>query len=219
MMLARSVSANRLLTAAWPNAQSTATGSPSLASPTASAILIRIRVVPAAAASVNHNLAPTPRSRNSCSAALLAFGCLSSAPAGAGGKCSSSIRGLPGVARGCRATSTGPASPTCTITTRSPPRPDSSSVPWPWTRTHTVRPSRRCGTEYWPPSWVTIGVFAATVRVTPNATVCGATGSGCNRARSSASMSAGTRRVTRCTRMFTVSQNAWQAASSSANDA
>ena len=51
-----------------------------------------------------------------------------------------------------------------------------SSAPTPWTRTHTVSPSSRCGTEYWPPSKVTIGVFAGTVRVTPNATVCGIAG-------------------------------------------
>ena len=41
------------------------------------------------------------------------------------------------------------------------------------TRTHTVCPSRVAGTEYWPPSKETIGVVAGTVRVTPNATVCG----------------------------------------------
>jgi hypothetical protein len=48
--------------------------------------------------------------------------------------------GLPGSARWCRATSIAPRSPTCTNTTR-------SSRPAPCTRTHTVSPSRACGTE------------------------------------------------------------------------
>ena len=129
-------------------------------------------------------------------------------PAGAGGKWASSICGLPGVARACRATSTGPSSPTWTMTTCSS-RP-AGPAPTP------SAPSRVCGTEYWPPSKETIGVFAGTVRVTPNATVCGVAGIGCSRARSSASISAGARRVTRCTRALTCSQNASHAASSSA---
>ena len=62
-------------------------------------------------------------------------------------------------------------------------------------------------------------MFTPTVRVTPNDTVCGAAGSGCSRARSSTSMSIGARRVTRCTRALTVSQNSAHAASSSANEA
>ena len=80
-----------------------------------------------------------------------------------------------------------------------------------------MRPVNVCGTEYCPPSKNTIGVRAPTVRVvTPNATVCGAEGSGCKRARSWASISAGTRRVTRWNRALTCSQNAAQAASRSA---
>ena len=75
------------------------------------------------------------------------------------------------------------------------------------------------GTEYCPPSKATIGVFAATVRVTPNATVCGTAGSGCSRACSSASISTGARRVTRCTRPLTCPQNTSHAASRSANEA
>ena len=62
-------------------------------------------------------------------------------------------------------------------------------------------------------------MFTPTVRVTPNDTVCGAAGSGWRRARSSTSMSIGARRVTRCTRALTVSQNTSHAASSSANEA
>ena len=57
---------------------------------------------------------------------------------------------------------------------------------------------------------------ASTLRVTPSAAVNGAAGTGCSRARSSASISAGARRVTRCGRALTWSQNAAQAASSSA---
>ena len=53
--------------------------------------------------------------------------------------------------------------------------------------------------EYWPCSKVTIGVFSPTVRVTPNVAVNGAAGDRCSRARSSASISAGARRVTRRT--------------------
>ena len=69
-------------------------------------ILTRIFVNPAAAASVSHMSAPSSRARNSTSAAFLARGLRSNAPAGAGGKCSSVICGLPGLARRCRATST-----------------------------------------------------------------------------------------------------------------
>jgi hypothetical protein len=86
-------------------------------------------------------------------------------------------------------------------------------------RTQTCSPSRACGTEYCPPSKATIGVLSGTVRVTPNATVCGASGSRCNRARSSASISTAARRVTRCTRALTCSQNASHARSNSANEA
>ncbi len=90
-----------------------------------------------------------------------------------------------------------------------------SSSPTPWARTHTVAPSSWCGTEYWPDSNVTIGVFAGTTLVVPNATVCGTAGTGCSRARSCASISTGGRFVTRCARVLTFSQNATQAASSS----
>lgn len=55
-----------------------------------------------------------------------------------------------------------------------------------------------------------------TRRVVPNATVNGCLGSGCSRWRSSASISAGVRRVARCTRALTSSQKARQAASSTA---
>jgi hypothetical protein len=67
-------------------------------------------------------------------------------------------RGDSGVARRCRATSTGPSSPRGVMTT-------CSSPPRPWTRTHTVAPSSVCGTEYWPDSNAPIGVFDGTVRV------------------------------------------------------
>ena len=59
-------------------------------------------------------------------------------------------------------------------------------------------------------------MLAGTARVTPNAAVKGWAGSGCSRARSSASMSAGGRRVIRCGRVLTSKQNAAHAASSSA---
>ena len=61
-------------------------------------------------------------------------------------------------------------------------------------------------------------MLAGTTLVTPNATVCGAAGSGCSRARSCSSISSGARRVTRWTRALTWSQNASHAASSSANE-
>ena len=54
-----------------------------------------------------------------------------------------------------------------------------------------------------PASKDTIGVLPGTVRVTPNATVCGCAGTRCRRSPSSASMSTGARRVIRCTRVFT----------------
>ena len=98
-MEARSASANRAWTAACPRAQSTSLVSNSFARVTAWAILTRILVVPAAAASVSHSRAPSPIARNSTSAALRANGFRSTAPAGAGGKWLSSILGLPGVAR------------------------------------------------------------------------------------------------------------------------
>ena len=41
----------------------------------------------------------TAKAKNSASAAVFAFGCRSSAPAGCGGKCASRTFGLPGVAR------------------------------------------------------------------------------------------------------------------------
>jgi len=47
--------------------------------------------------------------------------------------------------------------------------------------------------------------------------VCATAGTGCNRARSWVSISTGARRVVRCTREFTDSQNAVHAASNSAN--
>ena len=56
-----------------------------------------------------------------------------------------------------------------------------------------------------------------TRRVVPNATVNGWLGNGCSRVRSSASASTGRRRVSRCGRSLTCSQNSRQAASSSAN--
>lgn len=93
-----------------------------------------------------------------------------------------------------------------------------SSAPRPCTRPHTVWPSRPAGTEYCPPSKDTIGMLAGTVRVTPKATACGTAGIGCNRARSSASISSGARRVTRCSRALTWTQNASHAASSSPNE-
>ena len=59
-------------------------------------------------------------------------------------------------------------------------------------------------------------MFAGTTRVVPNATVCGTAGTGCSRARSSASISTGGRFVVRWARVLTFSQNASHAASSSA---
>ena len=60
-------------------------------------------------------------------------------------------------------------------------------------------------------------MFTATVLVSPNVMVCGSAGTGCNRGRSCSNMSAGTRLVVRCTRPFTITMNAVQAASRSAN--
>jgi len=74
--------------------------------------------------------------------------------------------------------------------------------PHPHRRTHQV-----CGTEYGPCANATIGMFVGTVRATPNAAVYGWAGSGCSRLRSPASISAGTRRVTRCGRVLTCAQN------------
>jgi hypothetical protein len=74
------------------------------------------------------------------------------------------------------------------------------------------------GTEYWPCSKLTIGVFEPTRRASPNTTVCGSSGTRCSRSRSSASISTGTRRVTRCTRWFTSAMNCSHACSSSGND-
>ena len=54
------------------------------------------------------------------------------------------------------------------------------------------------------------------MRVTPSAAVNGAAGTGCSRARSSPGISAGARRVTRCGRALTCSQNTPHAASSAA---
>lgn len=94
-----------------------------------------------------------------------------------------------------------------------------SPGPTPWLRTNTRAPSRSAGTEYWPFSNVTIGVFAGTVRDSPKATVCAVSGTRCSRSRSSSSITSGLRLVTRCSRPLTSIMNASQAASSSANDA
>ncbi len=56
------------------------------------------------------------------------------------------------------------------------------------------------------------------MRVTPSATVNGPAGTGCSRASSPASISAGGQRVTRCGRAFTCPQNARHASSSPANE-
>ncbi len=61
-------------------------------------------------------------------------------------------------------------------------------------------------------------MVVATVRVTPNAIVCAVAGTGCSRSASSASISTGTRRVTRWTRELTCPQNCSHAASSCANE-
>ena len=66
--------------AACPSAQSTFLLSNSSARVTAWAILTRILEVPAAAASANHSLAPSPRARNSTSAALRGSGFRFNAP-------------------------------------------------------------------------------------------------------------------------------------------
>ena len=70
-----------------------------------------------------------------------------------------------------------------------------------------MAPISWCGTEYWPYSNATIGVLTGTWRVVPNATVNGVAATGCSRGCSSASISAGARRVVRCIRVFTRSQN------------
>jgi hypothetical protein len=119
---------------------------------------------------------------------------------GLGGGWASSSRGLPGVVRWRRATSTGPVGPTWTTTT-------SSSR----SRTQTTSPRKVCGTEYWPLSKSIIGVVCPTVRVWPNAGTNGWIGGGCSRVCSSASASAGARRVTRRARAFTCWQKSPQA--------
>ena len=85
----------------------------------------------------------------------------------------------------------------------------------PCRRTWTTCPASRCGTEYWPPSNATSDIASAR-RVTPSAAVNGKAGTGWSRGRSSASISAGARRVMRCGRALTCSQNTAQAASSAA---
>jgi hypothetical protein len=197
-----SPSAKRPMTAAWPNAQSTRSTPMILARATALAILERTRLAPVSPASTSHVAAPAPNARNSASAPVTALGLRLSGSRSRDSKWVSSRRGLPGVVRRCRATSTGPSSPTCTTITSSP-----------WARTHTSAPPRRCGAEYEPPSNATMAVVDPTVRVTPNATVYGVGGSGCRRDASSASISAGARLVTRCGRALMCSQNASQASS------
>ena len=98
----------------------------------------------------------------------------------------------------------GPSGPAWAITTCSPCR-----------RTYTACPASSCGTEYCA-ALERDQRHLSTRRVTPSAAVNGAAGTGCSRARSSASISAGARRVTRCGRALTCPQNASQAASSSA---
>ena len=84
-------------------------GLASLAMVTACAIFTRIREVPGAAASVSHTGRRRRWRGTRPRPGAWASGSRCSAPGGAGGKCSSSMRGLPGSARRCRATSTGPA--------------------------------------------------------------------------------------------------------------
>lgn len=122
--------------------------------------MARTRVAPVAAASVGHNAAPSPIVRNAASALVRGRGVRDSTPGGAGGKCASSRRGLP---RGGR---------------RMP-----GHFQWAGLADvhdddlltvaayHTSCPARAWGTEYCPPSKVTIGVFDPTVRITPSAAV------------------------------------------------
>ena len=113
------------------------------------------------------------------------------APPAAAGNARRRPAGCPVWSRAWRATSTGPASPTCTITTCVA----RAAAPTPSARPGGAAPNRtRARTR---PS----GCSAATVRVTPNAAVQGLRGTGCSRARSCASISAGARRVTRCGRL------------------
>ena len=70
----RSSSANRPAIAASPRASSTLAAPTSEASSTARAILARTRCAPAAAASISHRRAPSPSSRNACSARVRARG-------------------------------------------------------------------------------------------------------------------------------------------------
>ncbi len=87
---------------------------------------------------VNHSRAPSPRARNSASAALRAIGFRPSAPAGAGGKW---------LVIDLRAARCGPrvAGDLDRPGRRRARRRSCSSAPCPWTRTHTVWPSSRGG--------------------------------------------------------------------------
>ena len=158
--------------AAWPAA-------------TASAILARTRVAPGRGGldqpqPRRRRRWPGTRPRRRCAAP----GSRSSGPAGAGGKCASSSRGLPGVVRWWRATSTGPSGADVDddhdLARRAPRHP------------HRLARRSRCGTEYWP---VLEGDHRGVGRDRaghPERDACAAAaGSGCSRARSSASISAG----------------------------
>ena len=115
--------------------------------------------------------------------------------------------GRPGVVNGWRATSRGPSGLRWMTINSSPSA-----------RAQTFCSISALGTEY-SAEPIEIVDCSLTLRVSPKQTVCATAGNGCSRARSSASITAGGRRVTRCSRMLTRSQNSWQACSSSAKPA
>jgi hypothetical protein len=140
---------------------------------TASAILTRILVVPAAAASASHNRAPsrwpgTPPQKH-CGPPV-------------SGSAARRWRREVGVVdlRGprCRAGVAGDLD----RPVRADVDDDDLLVRAVAVDAHPHRfPQQVCGTEYCPPSKATIGVLPGTTLLTPNATVCGDAGIGCSR--------------------------------------
>ena len=126
----------------------------------------------------------------------------SSAPAGAGGKwLVVDAAGCPAWPGACRATSTGPAGRDVDDDDLLVSAGAVARGPTP------VCPSRCRGTEYWPSSKVTIGVFAGTDAGQPERDrVRPSRGSGAAGPAPRPSISTGARRVTRCTRALTWSR-------------
>ena len=150
--------------------------------------------------------AVTERQERRLAAVVRGRGVRSSAPAGAGGKCASATRGLPGVVLLVagdldRATRPDVHDHDLLAVAAHPHRlPDQGvrhRVLAVLERDHRGVRRRPCGSPR-------------------TSAVNGVAGSGCSRACSSASISAGARRVTRCARALTCSENSAQAASSSA---